>query len=201
MLGEFGDDPNRYTTAKCRKNYAGTSPLTVASGKKRAVLARHVRNRRLYDEIDQWAFCAYKPAPAPAPSTTTVAAPATCTTKPCAPSVTASSAASTAASATTPPTANTPPGHTAKSPKPLDNLRPWDVYTCDGTSSLRIYKQRLRLGHVGEARQMQLMRNGDGLRRPIPVLAQNQVSFTAAWVVTLERIGPVQKYDHIGILL
>jgi transposase len=58
VLGEFGDDPNRYTTAKCRKNYAGTSPLTVASGKRRAVLARHVRNRRLYDAIDQWAFCA-----------------------------------------------------------------------------------------------------------------------------------------------
>jgi len=58
VLGEFGDDPNRYTTAKCRKNYAGTSPLTIASGKKRAGLARHVRNRRLYDAIDQWAFCA-----------------------------------------------------------------------------------------------------------------------------------------------
>jgi transposase len=43
VLGEFGDDPNRYTTAKCRKNYAGTSPLTVASGKKRAVQARSVR--------------------------------------------------------------------------------------------------------------------------------------------------------------
>jgi transposase len=57
VLGEFGDDPNRYTDAKSRKNYAGTSPLTVASGKKRAVLARHVRNRRLYDAIDQWAFC------------------------------------------------------------------------------------------------------------------------------------------------
>ncbi len=42
VLGEFGDDPNRYTDAKSRKNYAGTSPLTVASGKKRAVLARHV---------------------------------------------------------------------------------------------------------------------------------------------------------------
>src|SRR5271166_3041398 len=26
VLGEFGDDPNRYTTAKSRKNYAGTSP-------------------------------------------------------------------------------------------------------------------------------------------------------------------------------
>ena len=63
VLGEFGDDPNRYTTAKSRKNYAGTSPLTVASGKKRAVLARHVRNRRLYDAIDQWAFCALQSSP------------------------------------------------------------------------------------------------------------------------------------------
>jgi hypothetical protein len=63
VLGEFGDDPNRYTTAKCRKNYAGTSPLTVASGKKHTVLARHVRNKRLYDAIDQWAFCALNISP------------------------------------------------------------------------------------------------------------------------------------------
>ena len=63
LLGEFGDDPNRYTDAKSRKNYAGTSPLTVASGKKRAVLARHVRNRRLYDAIDQWAFAALLASP------------------------------------------------------------------------------------------------------------------------------------------
>jgi len=63
VLDEFGDDPNRYTTAKSRKNYAGTSPLTIASGKKRAVLARHVRNRRLCDAIDQWAFCALLTSP------------------------------------------------------------------------------------------------------------------------------------------
>jgi hypothetical protein len=63
VLGEFGDDPNRYTDAKSRRNYAGTSPLTVASGKKHAVLARHVRNRRLYDAIDQWAFCAISASP------------------------------------------------------------------------------------------------------------------------------------------
>jgi transposase len=63
VLGEFGDDPNRYTDAKSRRNYAGTSPLTVASGKKRAVLARHVRNRRLYDAIDQWALCALTTSP------------------------------------------------------------------------------------------------------------------------------------------
>jgi hypothetical protein len=63
VLGEFGDDPNRYTDAKSRRNYAGTSPLTVASGRKRAVLARHVRNRRLYDAIDKWALCALSASP------------------------------------------------------------------------------------------------------------------------------------------
>ena len=63
VLGEFGDAPDRYATAKSPKNYAGTSPLTVASGKKRAVLARHVRNRRLYDAIDQWAFCSINTSP------------------------------------------------------------------------------------------------------------------------------------------
>lgn len=32
VLGEFGDEANRYATAKCRKNYGGTSPITRASG-------------------------------------------------------------------------------------------------------------------------------------------------------------------------
>ena len=62
-LGEFGDAPNRYATGKSRRNYAGTSPLTIASGKKKAVLARHVRNRRLYDALDQAAFCALTQSP------------------------------------------------------------------------------------------------------------------------------------------
>ena len=57
VLGEFGDDPNRYADAKSRRNYAGTSPITRASGKKRVVTARYIRNRRLYDAVDQWAFC------------------------------------------------------------------------------------------------------------------------------------------------
>jgi len=63
VLAEFGDDPKRYDTAKSRRNYAGTSPLTIASGTKRAVLARHVRNRRLYDACDQWAFCSITTSP------------------------------------------------------------------------------------------------------------------------------------------
>ena len=36
VLGEFGDDPNRYADAKSRKNYAGTSPVTKASGKSKS---------------------------------------------------------------------------------------------------------------------------------------------------------------------
>ena len=62
-LGEFGDDPNKYTSAKSRKNYAATSPITVASGRKRAVLARHVKNCRLYDAIDAWAFASLPGSP------------------------------------------------------------------------------------------------------------------------------------------
>jgi transposase len=63
VLGEFGDDPNRYATPKCRKNYAGTSPITRASGTKSAVLARHARNRRLSDAIYLWAFSALSASP------------------------------------------------------------------------------------------------------------------------------------------
>ena len=40
VLGEFGDDRCRYASAKARRNYAGTSPITRASGKKKIVAAR-----------------------------------------------------------------------------------------------------------------------------------------------------------------
>ena len=63
VLGEFGDEPNRYATPKCRKNYAGTSPITRASGTKRVVLARYVRNKRLADAIYYWAFASLTASP------------------------------------------------------------------------------------------------------------------------------------------
>jgi len=63
VLGEFGDDPNRYSDAKCRRNYAGTSPITKASGKHRVVLARYARNRRLADACHLWAFAAITASP------------------------------------------------------------------------------------------------------------------------------------------
>ncbi len=62
-LGEFGDDPNRYANSKSRKNYAGTSPITRASGTRSVALARFVRNRRLADAIDQWAFSSLTTSP------------------------------------------------------------------------------------------------------------------------------------------
>ena len=71
VLGEFGDDPDRYATAKSRKIFAGTSPLTLASGKKRAVLARHVRNRRSTTPSTNGPSARSPPAPAHAPTTTT----------------------------------------------------------------------------------------------------------------------------------
>jgi hypothetical protein len=63
VLGEFGDDPDRYDGARARKNYAGQAPITRASGKKKVVLARHVRNRRLADALHQQAFCALNASP------------------------------------------------------------------------------------------------------------------------------------------
>ena len=63
VLGEFGDDPHRYATAKGRKNYASTSPITRASGKKTVALARYARNDRLADAIHRWAFCTLTASP------------------------------------------------------------------------------------------------------------------------------------------
>jgi hypothetical protein len=63
VLGEFGDDPNRYADAKCRKNYAGTSPITRASGRSHVVLARYARNKRLADACQMWAFASLNTSP------------------------------------------------------------------------------------------------------------------------------------------
>lgn len=63
VLAEFGDDPNRYATAKARKNYAGTSPITRASGKKKVALARFVHNDRLIDALMTQAFSTLRYSP------------------------------------------------------------------------------------------------------------------------------------------
>jgi transposase len=63
VLAEFGDAPGRYTDAKARKNYAGTSPITRASGKKKVVAARFVHNDRLIDALMLQAQSALRGSP------------------------------------------------------------------------------------------------------------------------------------------
>jgi transposase len=63
VLGEFGDDPDRYDSGKARKNYAGTSPITRASGKKKTVAARFIRNDRLIDALMAQALAALSASP------------------------------------------------------------------------------------------------------------------------------------------
>ena len=63
VLAEFGDDPDRYASAKARKNYAATSPITRQSGKRKTVMARYVHNDRLRDALDGQAFAALTASP------------------------------------------------------------------------------------------------------------------------------------------
>jgi transposase len=63
VLAEFGDAAGRYADAKARKNYAGTSPITRASGKKKVVLARFVHNDRLIDALILQAQSALRVSP------------------------------------------------------------------------------------------------------------------------------------------
>ena len=65
MLAEFGADPTRYGHPKARKAYAGTAPVTRASGTRQVVLARTARNKRLADACYRWAFSALSRSPGP----------------------------------------------------------------------------------------------------------------------------------------
>jgi transposase len=63
VLGESGDDKKRYADGRARRNYAGTSPITRQSGKKKVVMARYVHNDRLLDALGRQAFCALRASP------------------------------------------------------------------------------------------------------------------------------------------
>jgi len=57
VLGEFGDDQTRFPTAKSRKNYAGSAPITRASGRSLVVLARHAATAARPMPRSSGAFC------------------------------------------------------------------------------------------------------------------------------------------------
>ncbi|QSE84689.1 IS110 family transposase [Rhodococcus koreensis] len=56
VLAEIGDDPERFATANGLRAFAGTAPITRASGRSHYVKARKVRNKRLGDACHWWAF-------------------------------------------------------------------------------------------------------------------------------------------------
>lgn len=63
VLAEFGDDAHRYHSAQARKNYAGTSPITIKSGKRETITARWVHNNRLVDALHAQAQSALTASP------------------------------------------------------------------------------------------------------------------------------------------
>jgi transposase len=63
VLGESGDAPHRYADGKARRNYAATSPITRASGKKKVVAARFIHNDRLVDALNAQAFASLNTSP------------------------------------------------------------------------------------------------------------------------------------------
>jgi len=63
LLAEFGDAPGRYVDARARKNYAGTSPITRQSAKRKVALARFVHNDRFVDALLSQAQSALQASP------------------------------------------------------------------------------------------------------------------------------------------
>jgi len=63
VLAETGDDRNRFADARGLKAYAGSAPITRASGKKHYVGRRMVKNNRLHHASYLWAFSSLRSSP------------------------------------------------------------------------------------------------------------------------------------------
>ncbi|GAA4830291.1 hypothetical protein GCM10023235_78620 [Kitasatospora terrestris] len=63
VLAEIGDDRTRFADAKALKAYAGSAPVTRASGKSHAVMVRRVKNQRLAAAGYVWAFASLTASP------------------------------------------------------------------------------------------------------------------------------------------
>jgi transposase len=63
VLAELGDDRDRFADARALKAYAGSAPITRASGKKKFVGRRFIKNDRLITAGFLWAFSALRSSP------------------------------------------------------------------------------------------------------------------------------------------
>ena len=97
VLGEFGDDPHRYTDAKARKNYAGTSPITKASGRRRSSWPATPATNGSATRCSNGPSAHFADHPAHGPTTSSSAPGTSATKQRCASSRTALSASSTGA--------------------------------------------------------------------------------------------------------
>jgi predicted membrane-bound mannosyltransferase len=106
VRAEIGDDRTRAADARALKAYAGSAPVTRASGRNLSITNRRVNNDRLAAAGFVWALVAAAHSPGASTPTTAAASTATDMPPPCATWSTGSSAAST--------TACTPARHTTK---------------------------------------------------------------------------------------
>jgi transposase len=63
VLAEIGDDRARFTDARGLKAFAGSAPITRASGKKTVVTHRHIKNRRLAAVGAIWTLASLRSSP------------------------------------------------------------------------------------------------------------------------------------------
>jgi transposase len=63
VLAEIGDDRARFADARGLKAFAGSAPITRASGKKTVVTHRHIKNRRLAAVGSIWALTSLRAPP------------------------------------------------------------------------------------------------------------------------------------------
>ena len=63
ILTEIGDDRTRFTDARALKAFAGSAPVTRASGKSLHVMHRRVKNQRLASVGYLWSFAALSASP------------------------------------------------------------------------------------------------------------------------------------------
>lgn len=63
VLAEIGDDRSRFADARSLKAYAGSAPVTRASGKSLTVVHRRVKNQRLAAAGYLWSFAALTASP------------------------------------------------------------------------------------------------------------------------------------------
>src|SRR6201998_2866156 len=63
VLAEIGDDRTRFADARGLKAFAGSAPITRASGKKTVITHRHIKNRRLAAVGVIWALASLRSSP------------------------------------------------------------------------------------------------------------------------------------------